>query len=124
MPINTSNERWETANEKPKNQNTNKTGVTIESVIKALSELDSDKAYSTAELYRYISQGDIKADIEVQSDDLRAFVPFWSNVTTKNGNLTAKIKNEYGLDDDSEIERRKADDGGYEAWYFRLKGGE
>lgn len=110
MPIATDSDEWANANEQSKNKSDNKTGINTDTFVNALSDLESGKAYTTVDLWRYIVHNDVDSDEQPDSDDLRSFVPIYGNITTKNGNLTAKTKKQYGLADDSDINRKKLSD--------------
>lgn len=120
MALDTTGDAWQNADTQKQGKTDNKTDVDTESVIKALSDLESGKAYSTVELYNYVVQGDLESDNEPSSDDLRSFVPIYNALTTKQGKLRAKYRKQAEISDELEFKRKRVGDSGYENWYFGL----
>lgn len=122
MPLDTNNDDWKNAQNHKQGKTDNKTDIDAHSVVKALSDLETDMAYSTVELYNYIVHNDLESDNEPDSDDLRSFVPIYNAITTNDGSLEPKYRKQHQISDDLAFERKRVGDSGYKNWYFALKG--
>jgi len=115
MPIDLDDEDWETATQEINSGDNGATEVGAKSLAETLNEAERGVAYTTVELYEMIT-GE-----EPGENDLRAFVPAFSSLKNKNGEMRSKYQELLDRSDEMVVRKKVDEDAGYEGWAFAVR---